>query len=137
MTTEPSDRILVGRLFRGDEESFSQFFDAAFVPLFEAALARTGGDGAAAEEMVQTALCHAVQNEATLIETLRRAGGNGPAVDADRAARVRKAVHAEWQSHTTRRAKKRVFTALAVAAVLAALVIFVNCPAAQAAALTR
>jgi len=64
MTTEHADRFFVGRLLRGDEEAFAEFFDRNFAPLYRFALARVA-DEDAAEEVVQTTLCRAVRKLAT------------------------------------------------------------------------
>ena len=142
MTAESSDRLLVGRLLRGDEGAFSQFFDASFDPLFRLAVPDMGDDEDAAEEVVQATLCRAVRTldtwraEAPLLAWLtticRREiaaySGERKKAGGDRAGRVRSAVHAEWQADTTRRAKKRVFTALGVAAALLAIIVFFNWP---------
>jgi RNA polymerase sigma-70 factor (ECF subfamily) len=60
-----TDRFLVARMLRGDDSAFSQFFEANFAPLFRFALPRVGGDGGAAEEVVQSTLCRAVKKLAT------------------------------------------------------------------------
>jgi len=65
MSAEHPDRLLVGRLLRGDEEAFAAFFEASFAPLFRFAMPRMDGDGDAAEEVVQTTLCRAVRGLAT------------------------------------------------------------------------
>jgi RNA polymerase sigma-70 factor, ECF subfamily len=62
---ESADRLLVRRMLRGDEEAFSEFFDAHFSALFRFALRRTNGDADAAEEVVQTTLCTAIRKLAT------------------------------------------------------------------------
>lgn len=59
------ERFLVGRMVRGDENAFEEFFGAHFGPLFRFALPRVGGDADAAEEVVQLALCRAVRKLAT------------------------------------------------------------------------
>ena len=61
MNAEHADRFLVARLLRGDEEAFTQFFDANFPALYRFALPRVGGDADAAEEVVQLALVRAVR----------------------------------------------------------------------------
>jgi RNA polymerase sigma-70 factor (ECF subfamily) len=53
------DRALVNRMVAGQEPAFEEFFAAYFPPLFRFALARLR-DQAAAEEVVQAALCRAV-----------------------------------------------------------------------------
>lgn len=60
-----SDRLLVGRLLRGDEEAFAAFMDAHMGPLFRFAMRRTDGDADAAEEIVQMTLCAAVRKLGT------------------------------------------------------------------------
>jgi RNA polymerase sigma-70 factor (ECF subfamily) len=59
--TGQGDRILVARMQRGDENAFSEFFDANFGALYRFALPRVGGDESVAEEVVQSALCRAVR----------------------------------------------------------------------------
>ena len=59
------DRFLVGRLLRGDEAAFAEFFEASFAPLFRFALPRVDGDADAAEDCVQTTLCRAVRGLGT------------------------------------------------------------------------
>jgi RNA polymerase sigma-70 factor (ECF subfamily) len=61
MATEHADRFLVARLLRGDEEAFTEFFDASAASLYRFALPRVGGDAADAEEIVQATLCRAVR----------------------------------------------------------------------------
>src|SRR5690349_77168 len=61
MTPQHQDRFLVARLLRGDDAAFAEFFEANFAPLFRFAMARTGGDADAAEEVVQTTLCRSVR----------------------------------------------------------------------------
>ncbi len=65
MSSEHAGRFLVARLLRGDEEAFTEFFEASFGPLYRFALPRVGGDADAAEEVVQTTLCRAVRKLAT------------------------------------------------------------------------
>jgi RNA polymerase sigma-70 factor (ECF subfamily) len=65
MNAEHADRFLVARLLRGDEDAFTQFFDANFPALYRFALPRVGGDGDAAEEVVQLALVRAVRKLAS------------------------------------------------------------------------
>ncbi|HUP48989.1 MAG TPA: hypothetical protein VNA04_09405 [Thermoanaerobaculia bacterium] len=137
MSADVDDRILVSRLLRGDEEAFSRFFETSFEPLLDFAIGRAGGDAPAATAVVEVTLRRAVRQldgwraelplqrwlETKCAETLAE-----PPPLRRGAADARAAVHAEWQEETTRRARKRVFTSLAVAAVLAAFVVFVNCP---------
>jgi RNA polymerase sigma-70 factor, ECF subfamily len=65
MGADHSDRFLVARLLRGDEQAFTDFFDASFAPLFRFALPRLDGDEDAAEELVQTTLVRAVRKLST------------------------------------------------------------------------
>jgi len=65
MSADHSDRFLVARLLRGDEEAFAEFFEASFAPLFRFALPRAGGDAGVAEEVVQLTLCRAVRKLST------------------------------------------------------------------------
>lgn len=118
---DSSDSLLASRLLRGDEEAFDQFFERAFGPVYQQALTRTGGDEDAAEAVAKATLCSVFRNPGTIPPR------GHVEVAGIRKARLRSAVHAEWQAETTRRAQKRVFTALVVAAVLAAIVIWVNC----------
>ena len=55
-----TDRALVKRILRGDEEAFEEFFRCYFPRLFRFALARLKYDRDAAEEVVQATLCHAI-----------------------------------------------------------------------------
>lgn len=57
---ELGGRRQVGRLLRGDEAAFEEFFDIHFPALFRFAASRLGGDQDAAEEVAQAALCRAV-----------------------------------------------------------------------------
>jgi RNA polymerase sigma-70 factor (ECF subfamily) len=54
------DRELVRRLLTGDERAFEGFFDDYFPGLYRFALARTGRDEDAAEEIAQATLCAAI-----------------------------------------------------------------------------
>jgi RNA polymerase sigma-70 factor, ECF subfamily len=65
MATDHADRFLAGRLLRGDEDAFTDFFEASFAPLFRFALPRLDGDEDAAEEIVQTTLVRAVRKLST------------------------------------------------------------------------
>ena len=56
-----ADQKLVKRLLKGDQQSFDAFFSSYFPRLFRFALTRTDGDEAFAEEIVQSALCKAMQ----------------------------------------------------------------------------
>jgi RNA polymerase sigma-70 factor (ECF subfamily) len=62
---EPSDRVLVARMLRGDVDASAEFFEATFAPLFRFALPRVGGDAAVAEEIVQITLCRALRKLGT------------------------------------------------------------------------
>jgi RNA polymerase sigma-70 factor (ECF subfamily) len=64
-SVEHAGRFLVARMLRGDEDAFSEFFDANFAALYRFALPRVGGDAGAAEDVVQSALCRAVRKLAT------------------------------------------------------------------------
>jgi RNA polymerase sigma-70 factor (ECF subfamily) len=61
------DRALVARMLAGEEQAFEEFFEGYFPGLYRFALARTGRDAEAAEEVVQAALCRAVSK----LETYR------------------------------------------------------------------
>lgn len=61
MPDPASDRFLVARMLRGDENAFTEFFDASFSSLFRFALPRVAGDEDAAEEVVQATLCRAMR----------------------------------------------------------------------------
>jgi RNA polymerase sigma-70 factor (ECF subfamily) len=65
MMIEGTDRFLVHRLLRGDEEAFSEFFNMSFGPLFRFALRRLDGDADTAEDIVQATLCRAVRKLGT------------------------------------------------------------------------
>lgn len=56
-----ADQQLVKRLLKGDQKSFDSFFSSYFPRLFRFVLPRTGGDEDLAEEVVQGALCKAMQ----------------------------------------------------------------------------
>ncbi len=60
MSAAGDDLELVGRLRAGSEEAFQEFFDAFFPRLYRFAIVRAAGNGDAAEEVVQAALCRAV-----------------------------------------------------------------------------
>ena len=64
-STERSDRLLVARMLRGDEEAFASFFDTHFQPLYRFALQRVGGDADVAEEVAQTTMCRAMRKLST------------------------------------------------------------------------
>lgn len=59
------DRLLVARMIRGEEESFTAFFDAHFPPLYRFALRRLGGCADLAEEIVQKTMCAAIDRIAS------------------------------------------------------------------------
>lgn len=56
------ERRLVKRMIGGDEESFNQFFDSYFPPLYRFAFSRLGGDEELVEEVTQNTLCSAIDN---------------------------------------------------------------------------
>lgn len=60
-----SDRLLVARMIRGEEEAFTAFFDAHFPPLYRFALRRLGGSADLAEEIVQKTLYAAIDRIAS------------------------------------------------------------------------
>jgi RNA polymerase sigma-70 factor (ECF subfamily) len=55
-----ADRLLAGRMLRGDQRAFQEFFDATFPGLYRFDLVRLDYDADAAEEVVQVALCKAI-----------------------------------------------------------------------------
>jgi RNA polymerase sigma-70 factor (ECF subfamily) len=55
-----SDLLLARRVLRGDGAAFDEFFRGHFPGLMRFAQSRLGGDGEAAEEVVQATLCAAV-----------------------------------------------------------------------------
>lgn len=137
-TVEQSDRILMSRIIRGDEEAFTEFFDTNFAPLHAYAVARLGGDRAAADDLARRTFSEAVKMMDTwrgqapvltwlqnISQTIPRHEVAGP---IDHAA-LREGVHVEWQEITTRRAQKRVFTSLILAIVVALIILLFNCPA--------
>lgn len=137
MEVEQSDRILMSRVIRGDEEAFSEFYDTNFEPLHAYALARAGGDEAIADDIVRQTFSDAVltletwRGQAPVItwlenisQTVPRHETSGP---IDHAA-LREGVHVEWQEITTRRAQKRVFTSLMAAVIVALVILLFNCP---------
>ncbi|HEV8376716.1 MAG TPA: RNA polymerase sigma factor [Candidatus Polarisedimenticolia bacterium] len=54
------DLEIVRRMLAGDEEVFTAFFEDHFARLYRFALPRMGHDAAAAEDVVQSALCKAI-----------------------------------------------------------------------------
>jgi RNA polymerase sigma-70 factor (ECF subfamily) len=67
MSSHEGDRALAGRMLRGEEDAFEQFFQENLGRLFRFAMTRMDHDPQAAEEVVQECLCQAV----TRIETYR------------------------------------------------------------------
>lgn len=55
------DLALARRVLAGDEAAFRSLFDAYFARLYRFALARTGGDATAAEDIVQQTFCRAFE----------------------------------------------------------------------------
>jgi RNA polymerase sigma-70 factor, ECF subfamily len=55
-----SDRELAARMLAGEEDAFERFFDDYFPRLYRFALARTGQDAQAAEDIVQSTLIRAI-----------------------------------------------------------------------------
>ena len=137
-TVEQSDRILMSRVIRGDEEAFSEFFDTNFDRLHAYALSRAENE-IAADDVVRRTFLESVRmletwrGQAPVITWLERISQTVPRVPAaepiDHAA-LREAVHLEWQDITTRRAQKRVFTSLVLAIVVALIILLFNCPGA-------
>lgn len=62
------------------------------------------------------------------VAKLVRMAGRRPGVDPERMARVRDAVHSEWQRNLGRRRTRTAIIAIAVAATLAAVLFFVQAP---------
>lgn len=137
-SVEESDRILMARLIRADEEAFGQFFDLVFPPLHDAAREKAASEDAA-ENLVKATLFDAVRSLDTwrgqmpvvawvtrMLEEKWSAGGL--AGDSAPGESVRSAVHAEWQAVTTRRAQRRVVTSLIFAIVVAFIILLFNCP---------
>jgi RNA polymerase sigma-70 factor (ECF subfamily) len=60
-----ADRMLTRRLLRGEERAFEELFDEYFPRLLRFARVRLGDDEQAAAEVVQAALCKAVDRLAT------------------------------------------------------------------------
>ena len=52
-----TDRLIAKRLLKGDERAFREVFDQFFPRLYRYALARVGGDGDQAREIVQMTFC--------------------------------------------------------------------------------
>jgi ferric-dicitrate binding protein FerR (iron transport regulator) len=65
------------------------------------------------------------------VARLVRMAGRRPGVDPERMARVREAVHAEWQRDLGRRRMRTAIIAIAVAATLAAILFFIQVPVEQ------
>ena len=139
MEVEQSDRILMSRVVRGDEEAFAEFFDTSFESLHAYALTRAGGDEAAADDVVRRTFLESVRmletwrGQApvitwlkTISQTVPRQPAEGP---IDHGA-LREAVHVEWQDFTPRRAQTRVFTSLVLAIIVALIILLFNCPGA-------
>lgn len=59
------DRDLARRMQGGDERAFDEFFHGSFPALYRFALARTGHDAEAAEEVAQSTLCRAIAKLST------------------------------------------------------------------------
>ena len=55
-----SDLVLAKRVLAGDEDAFNEFFERYFRRLYRFALVRLGGNGDAAEEIVQRVLIRAI-----------------------------------------------------------------------------
>ena len=139
MEVEQSDRILMSRVIRGDEEAFDEFFDTSFEALHAYALTRSGGDEAVADDVVRRTFLESVRmletwrGQAPVISWLKTISQTIPRQPAagpfDHAA-LREVVHVEWQDITTRRAQKRVFTSLVLAIIVALIILLFNCPGA-------
>lgn len=139
MEVEQSDRILMSRVIRGDEEAFSEFYDTNFEPLHAYALTRAGGNQAIADDVVRRTFSDAVQTletwrgQAPVITWLKNISQTVPRHESPGAIdheALREGVHAEWQEITTRRAQKRVFTSLVAAIIVALIILLFNCPGA-------
>jgi RNA polymerase sigma-70 factor (ECF subfamily) len=59
------ERALARRMLDGDERAFDEFFRGSFPAVYRFALARTGRDADAAEEVAQATLCRAVAKLST------------------------------------------------------------------------
>ena len=60
-----SDKTIVGRLIRGDEAAFEDFFETYFSRLYRFAITRLDNNADAAEDVVQATLCKAVNKLGT------------------------------------------------------------------------
>ena len=60
-----AERALARRMLDGDDRAFDEFFRGTFPAVYRFALARTGRDAEAAEEVAQATLCRAVSKLAT------------------------------------------------------------------------
>lgn len=58
----PDDRKFVNRLLAGDEAAFQRLMDDHVQRLYRFAITRTGNDPSAAEDIVQNAVCKAIEN---------------------------------------------------------------------------
>lgn len=65
MSARDTDKELVRRLLRGDDDAFTTFFDWMFPRVYRFALVRVNGREDAAEDIAQATLCRAVQRIAT------------------------------------------------------------------------
>ena len=137
MEVEQSDRILMSRVIRGDEEAFSEFYDTNFEPLHAYALTRAGGNEAVADDVVRQTFSDAVQTldtwrgQAPVITWLKNISQTVPPHESPAPidhATLRESVYVEWQEITTRRAQKRVFTSLVAAIIVALIILLFNCP---------
>jgi hypothetical protein len=137
-SVEQSDRILMSRVIRGDEEAFAEFFDTNFGELHAYALSRAGNE-AAADDVVRRTFLESVRMletwrgqspVITWLKTISQTVPREPAPEPIDHAALREAVHLEWQEITTRRAQKRVFTSLVLAIIVAFIILLFNCPGA-------
>ena len=55
-----NDKLLTGRMLKGDQTAFDEFFNANFPRLYRFTLSRIGDDEDAVKEIVQKTLCRAV-----------------------------------------------------------------------------
>ena len=60
-----NDKTIVGRLIRGDEAAFEDFFETYFSRLYRFAITRLDNNADAAEDVVQATLCKAVNKLGT------------------------------------------------------------------------